>query len=88
MHRRWERRWRSPPEAEIEGPATGLAGLDAIADPAVQRFQPAWAARAHLLAKLGDDAGAANAFRQAMRLTSDDGVRRYLAGRLALCRPR
>src|SRR5690606_23202701 len=30
----------------VEGPAAGLAVLDAIDDAAVQRFQPAWATRA------------------------------------------
>ena len=33
----------------VEGPSAGLAALDALDDDAVQRFQPAWATRAHLL---------------------------------------
>lgn len=41
--------------AETDGPAAGLAILDRLG-PAAQRFQPAWATRAHLLERL---AGAA-----------------------------
>jgi predicted RNA polymerase sigma factor len=36
-------------DAEVEGPDAGLQTLDAITDPALQRFQPAWTTRAHLL---------------------------------------
>ncbi len=35
-------------DAEIDGPKAGLATLDAITDPVLQRFQPAWTTRAHL----------------------------------------
>ena len=50
----WRRRWgpRSPSPrstARLDGPAAGLRALDALADPAVDRFQPALAVRAHLL---------------------------------------
>lgn len=72
-------------EGEIGGPAAGLAALAAISDRALSEFQPAWATRAHLLARLGDRTAAAAAYREAMRLTTDDGVRRFLAGRLARC---
>jgi predicted RNA polymerase sigma factor len=64
-----------------------LAALDDIDDSAVSRFQPAWATRAHLLARLGERTAAAEAYRHALRLTTDEGVRRYLAGRLAYCAP-
>ena len=37
-------------DGEIDGPDAGLRALDAIDDPAVDRFQPAWTTRAHLLA--------------------------------------
>ena len=60
-----------------------LAALDAIDDAAVQRFQPAWATRAHLLAKAGRSAEAATAYRRAIDLTSDGGVLDYLRRRLA-----
>jgi RNA polymerase sigma-70 factor (ECF subfamily) len=42
--------------AEVDGPAAGLAALDALlagSGPAGRRFQPAHAARAHLLDRLG-----------------------------------
>lgn len=75
-------------EAEIGGPATGLAALDTIDDAAMARFQPAWATRAHLLARRGERTAAAAAYRQALTLTTDDRVRHYLAGQLATCAPR
>lgn len=70
-------------EAEIDGPARGLAALEAIGDPAVEGFQPAWATRASLLARLGDSAGAARAYHRAIALTTDAGVRDYLGARRA-----
>lgn len=70
--------------ARVDGAPAGLAALDAIADPAMARFQPAWATRAHLLADSGRLDEAAQAFRRAISLTTDIPVRRYLEGRLAL----
>jgi predicted RNA polymerase sigma factor len=69
-------------EAQIEGPEAGVAALDAIDDPAAQRFQPAWATRAHLLATAGRVDEAAAAYRRAIGLTSDAGVTDYLKRRL------
>lgn len=62
----------------VQGPAAGLETLDAIDGDAVQRFQPAWATRAHLLAEAGRDAEAADAFARAISLTTDAAARRYL----------
>lgn len=59
----------------VEGAAAGLAALDAIEDPAISRFQPAWAARAELS---GDPAALA----KAISLTTDPRVRRWLEARL------
>lgn len=59
----------------IEGAAAGLAALDAIDDPAVARFQPAWAARAEL-------SGNPGALSKAISLTTDPRVRRWLESRL------
>jgi RNA polymerase sigma-70 factor (ECF subfamily) len=73
-------------EAEIDGPAAGLATLDAIADPAVARFQPAWTTRAHLLERAGEHELASQAYQQALALTTDAGVGQYLTERLAACR--
>ena len=40
-------------DGEVDGPDAGLRALDAITDPAIERFQPAWTTRAHLLAEVG-----------------------------------
>jgi predicted RNA polymerase sigma factor len=69
-------------DGEIDGPAAGLRALDGIADPAVERFQPAWAVRAHLLAAAGRFDEAASGYRRAIDATSDPGVADYLARRL------
>jgi predicted RNA polymerase sigma factor len=70
-------------DAEIDGPKAGLATLDAITDPALQRFQPAWTTRAHLLGRAGDRTAAAEAYRRAIQLTADSAVAQYLRGQLA-----
>jgi predicted RNA polymerase sigma factor len=69
-------------DGEIDGAIAGLRALDAIDDPAVERFQPAWTTRAHLLAKAGRAAEAADAYRRAIELTVDSGVAEYLLQRL------
>jgi len=68
------------------GPLAGLAALDAIDDEAIQRFQPAWATRAHLLAEAGRNDEAALAYDRAISLTADAGPRRYLEQRRGLLR--
>jgi len=67
----------------VEGSQAGLEALDTITDDAVQRFQPAWATRAHLLAEAGRAEAAAVAFERALSLTTDNGARRYLERRRA-----
>jgi len=69
-------------DAEVDGPDAGLQTLDAITDPAVQRFQPAWTTRAHLLARAGRFDEARSAYRRAIELTTDRGVADYLRERL------
>ncbi|HTI75061.1 MAG TPA: RNA polymerase subunit sigma-70, partial [Mycobacterium sp.] len=69
-------------DGEIDGPDAGLRALDAIDDPAVDRFQPALATRAHLLAEAGRPEEAAEAFRRAIELTADPCVAEYLFWRL------
>jgi RNA polymerase sigma-70 factor (ECF subfamily) len=66
-------------DGEIDGPAAGLQALDALTDPAIERFQPAWAVRAHLLARAGRVDEAARGYRRAIEATSDPGVAEYLA---------
>jgi predicted RNA polymerase sigma factor len=69
-------------DGEIDGPAAGLRSLDAVTDPAVERFQPALAVRAHLLAQAGRADEAARSYRRAIEATSDPGVVEYLERRL------
>ena len=67
--------------AEVEGPAAGLATLDALLQDGSQharRFQPARATRAHLLDQLGRSEEAVAAFDSAIDLTHDTAERRYL----------
>jgi RNA polymerase sigma-70 factor (ECF subfamily) len=65
----------------VEGPSAGLAALDAIDGEAVERFQPAWATRAHLLAEGGRTDEALLAYDRAISLTTDAGPRHYLERR-------
>ena len=68
--------------AEVDGPAAGLALLDADAE-RTTRFQPAWATRAELLARLGRDAEATEAYDRAIALTHETPERRHLERRRA-----
>jgi predicted RNA polymerase sigma factor len=70
--------------AEVDGPAAGLAALDALlaeAGPPARRFQPARATRAHLLDRLGRKQEAAAAYDSAISLTHDTAERQYLEHR-------
>ena len=70
--------------AEVDGPAAGLAALDALLDEAGRRgrrFQPARATRAHLLSRLGRSEEALAAYDGAIDLTHDTAERQYLKHR-------
>jgi predicted RNA polymerase sigma factor len=70
--------------AEVEGPAAGLAALDALVQDAGQParcFQPARATRAHLLDRLGRSEEAVAAYDSAVDLTHDAAERQYLQQR-------
>jgi RNA polymerase sigma-70 factor (ECF subfamily) len=70
--------------AETRGPAAGLAALDALSgDARLAEYQPYWAARAGLLARIGDAAAADRAYERAIGLESDPAVRRFLQQRRA-----
>lgn len=87
--RRHGTRSRAPLAATIgrvEGPERGLVALDSIAQPGAQRFQPAWATRAHLLHEAGRLDEASQAYQKAISLTTERGVRRYLEARRTLAR--
>lgn len=77
--------------AEVEGPAAGLALLDALTAEdeggRVARFQPAWATRAELLARLDRRGEAATAFQRAVDLTHTPAERRFLEARRDAVRP-
>ena len=65
--------------AEVQGPAAGLAALDAIGgEKRIADYQPYWAARAALLARRGDREGADNAYALAIGLESDPALRAFL----------
>jgi len=81
--RPWWRINRAIAVAETSGAAAGLRALDDIADDArLAEYQPYWAARATLLARAGDKAASADAYRRAIGLETDPAVRRFLQDRL------
>ena len=51
-------------------------------DPRLAQYQPYWAARAALLARAGDAAGAAEAYQRAIGLESDPALRAFLQNEL------
>jgi predicted RNA polymerase sigma factor len=62
--------------SETDGPAAALRYLDRQSD--ADDFQPAWATRAHLLALLGRNYAAAEAYRRAISLTANRATRTAL----------
>ncbi|HEX3714437.1 MAG TPA: DUF6596 domain-containing protein [Trebonia sp.] len=77
--------------AEVDGPEAGLAALDALQERAgegARRFQPARAARANLLDRLGRNEEAATAYESAIALTHDTAERQYLEQRRDSARAR
>jgi RNA polymerase sigma-70 factor (ECF subfamily) len=75
--------------AETRGAAAGLAALDEIAsDARLAEYQPYWAARAGLLARLPDVAQADAAYQRAIGLEADPAVRRFLQARCEALPPR
>jgi RNA polymerase sigma-70 factor (ECF subfamily) len=67
--------------AEAQGPEASLRILDEIDKDDVSGYQPYWAARAHLLQRLGRTFEAAEAFDRAIGLTEDPAVRQFLLQR-------
>ena len=70
--------------AHVDGPDAGLAQLDRIQDPLIDRFQPAWATRAQLLAETGRSQDAARAYQRALALTTEPAIRKFLQNRLRI----
>ena len=66
------------------GPQAGLAALDALArDARMLGYQPYWATLANLAERAGRAEQALDAYRRALELTSDPGVRTFLFERAA-----
>ncbi|MGV0742691.1 RNA polymerase sigma factor [Mycolicibacterium sp. XJ870] len=74
-------------DGEVDGPEAGLNALDGISNRSIDRFQPAWVTRAHLLAAAGRVDQAAEAYQRAIALTSDAGVADHLSRQLSALRP-
>jgi len=70
--------------AETEGAAAGLAALDGLAgDAGLAAYQPYWAARADLLARLGQGEAADAAYARALALEADPAAQRFLQAQRA-----
>jgi RNA polymerase sigma-70 factor (ECF subfamily) len=69
--------------ARRDGPAHGLAALDALDAPALKSYQPYWALRADMLAKLGRAGEARAAYDEAIARERDAAVIRFLSDRRA-----
>ena len=68
--------------AETRGATAALAELESIAaDTRLAQYQPYWAARAQLLARVGDRERADQAYERAIGLETDPAVRRFLQQR-------
>ncbi|PBB25518.1 RNA polymerase subunit sigma-70 [Mesorhizobium sp. WSM4312] len=73
--------------AETEGAVAGLAALYVLGDDKrLNEYQPYWAARAGLLARLGQVPQATEAYDRAIGLERDPAVRRFLQGKRAALR--
>jgi RNA polymerase sigma-70 factor (ECF subfamily) len=63
----------------LRGPAAGLEALREVEeDPRLTQYQPYWAARAELLARIGECTEAGRAYDIAIGLERDPAVRTYL----------
>ncbi len=69
--------------AEAGDAAAGIAALEAMAADRIAGYQPWWAARAHVLRKLGREPEACRAFERAAALTDDPALRAHLLRRSA-----
>jgi RNA polymerase sigma-70 factor (ECF subfamily) len=74
---------RAAAAGEAYGAAAGLAALEEIPEDAVSAYQPYWAARAHLLARLGRQDEAMTAYDRAIGLAEDPAARDFLLRRKA-----
>jgi RNA polymerase sigma-70 factor, ECF subfamily len=76
---------RVPAIAELRGPHAAITELDKLGnDPRLAEYQPYWAARAELLARLNARAEARHAYDVAIGLERDPSVRQFLEQRRKL----
>lgn len=66
--------------AQVAGARAALAEIAPLAS-ALRGYQPYWALKAHLLAEIGDAAGAGRAYETAIALARDPAVQAFLAAR-------
>lgn len=74
---------RSAAFGEAYGAESGLALLDAIPGALVTNYQPYWAVSAHLLRRTGRRTEALAAYRRAIGLCEDAGMREFLSRQVA-----
>ncbi len=73
--------------AMVEGPKAGLAIIDAVSSSNLNGYHLLHAARADLLRRLGNAAEAAESYKRALALVTNDKERRFLERRLAEVQP-
>jgi len=66
----------------VDGAIPAIALLDGLEQRGIASYQPYWAVRAHLLAELGENDAAAEAYRIAIGLSDSPAVRTFLTGKL------
>ena len=80
---------RAVARAEVVGPRAALGDLAQLeTDARMLSYQPFWAAKGHLLIRAGERGPAADALMVAVGLTTDEAVKGYLLGQLALLQPK
>lgn len=82
---------RAAAVAEARGAEAGLALLWELPKTTVASYQPYWALKAHLFAKVGSIVEATDAYERAIGLSDDPAMRAFLIGRaeeIASSRPR
>ena len=78
---------RAAVHGAADGPASGLALLDALPGADITTYQPYCATRASLLSASGDHPGAVAAYDQAIGLTTDPAIRAFLMQRRSATSP-
>lgn len=72
---------RAAAVAEAQGAQNGLDLLDELPPEPLGSYEPYWAVRAHLLARLGRNHEAVHAFERAIGLSEDPAMRAFLVAR-------